>query len=70
MRIWWITDGCVMNVTMRITPWQTGHARRFRTHERASRVAVFNTQTIAPAIPESFAASRGALSRPTDGHVR
>ena len=25
--IWSITDDCVMNATMRITPWQDGHAR-------------------------------------------
>ena len=26
-RIWSITDGCVMQATRRITPWQLGHAR-------------------------------------------
>ncbi|MEX1113148.1 MAG: hypothetical protein WED32_01695 [Patescibacteria group bacterium] len=27
MRIWSITDVCVMNATISIVPWQAGHAR-------------------------------------------
>jgi len=38
-RIWSITDGCVMNATIRIAPWQAGHARGSTSKICWSRVA-------------------------------